>query len=96
MKGREHPDTAQSLNNLAWLRQTQGDYAAARPLCEAALAIRERALGREPPRHRHQPEQPGGAVPAQGDYAAAKPLLEQALAISKAVLGEPTPTPPPA
>ena len=76
-----------SLNNLA-AATAQGDYAAAKPLYEQALAIRKAGAGRAPPRHRHQPEQPGGAAQAQGDYAAAKPLYEQALAIRKAVLGE--------
>jgi tetratricopeptide (TPR) repeat protein len=47
--GPEHPDTATSLNNLAWLLQDQGDLAAARPLYERALAIREKALGPEHP-----------------------------------------------
>jgi hypothetical protein len=32
--GERHPDTAQSLNNLAILLDSQGDYAAARPLYE--------------------------------------------------------------
>ncbi len=42
--------TAQSLNNLASLLRAQGDYAAARPLFERALTIREQALG---PLHPH-------------------------------------------
>ena len=37
--GPAHPDTAQSLNNLARVLQAQGDLAAARPLYERALAI---------------------------------------------------------
>ena len=40
-----HPDTAASLNNLAYLLQAQGDYAAAKPLYEQALAIRKEVLG---------------------------------------------------
>jgi tetratricopeptide (TPR) repeat protein len=47
--GAEHPDTAQSLNNLASLLQDRGDLAEARPLFERALAIREKALGAEHP-----------------------------------------------
>ncbi len=43
--GADHPDTAQSLNNLAALHYATGDYAAARPLVERALAITERVLG---------------------------------------------------
>ncbi len=56
--GEKHPDTATSLNNLGYLLQAMGDYAAARPYYEQALAI-TRSPGREAPRHRHQPEQPG-------------------------------------
>jgi hypothetical protein len=45
--GPEHPDTVESLNNLASLLRAQGDFAAGRPLCERALAICEKALGPE-------------------------------------------------
>ena len=45
--GAEHPDTAESLNNLAVLLKAQGDYAGARPLYERALAIREKVVGPE-------------------------------------------------
>ncbi len=41
----EHPDVAQSLNNLAELYRVQGRYAEAEPLYQRALAIREKALG---------------------------------------------------
>ena len=41
----EHPDTAMSLNNLADLLRSQGDYAEAKPLLERALVISEKALG---------------------------------------------------
>jgi hypothetical protein len=47
--GPDHPDTATSLNYLAVLLQAQGDLAAARPLYERALAIREKALGPDHP-----------------------------------------------
>ncbi len=47
--GSEHPDTAQSLNNLAVLLDAQRDYTAARPLYERALVIREHILGPEHP-----------------------------------------------
>jgi hypothetical protein len=36
-----------SLNNLAEMRRTKGDYAKAEPLYQRALAIREKALGRK-------------------------------------------------
>ena len=37
--GREHPNVAASLNNLAALYDTQGKYAEAEPLYQRALAI---------------------------------------------------------
>ena len=40
--GAEHPDTAQSLNDLATLYQNQGKYAEAEPLFVRALSIFER------------------------------------------------------
>ena len=42
--GEKHPYTAQSLNNLGLLLQEQGDYAAAFPYYEQALAI-QREIG---------------------------------------------------
>jgi hypothetical protein len=47
--GPEHPDVAQSLNNLAGLYQAQGQYAKAEPLHQRALAIREKVFGSEHP-----------------------------------------------
>jgi len=43
--GPEHPDVADSLNNLAGLLSAQGDYAAARPLIERALKIQNAECG---------------------------------------------------
>ena len=40
---------ATSLNNLALLYKAQGRYAEAEPLYQRSLAIREKALGPEPP-----------------------------------------------
>jgi len=47
--GRDHPDVARSLNNLADLFERQGHYADAEPLYQRAVAIRERALGSDHP-----------------------------------------------
>ena len=47
--GPEHPDTAQSLNNLAELYQDMGEYAKAEPLYQEALRIRQKVLGPEHP-----------------------------------------------
>jgi len=42
-----HPAVATTLNNLAELYKTQGQYSVAVPLYWRALAIREKALGPE-------------------------------------------------
>src|ERR1039458_9785337 len=42
--GPDHPDVAQSLNNLAGLYTNQGRYADAEPLYKRSLAIFEKAL----------------------------------------------------
>ncbi|AKV68532.1 tetratricopeptide repeat protein [Microcystis panniformis] len=44
-----HPDVAQSLNNLAHLYYFQGRYTEAEPLYLQALAIAEQALGENHP-----------------------------------------------
>ena len=43
--GPDHPHVATSLNNLALLYQTRGDYASSVPLYKRSLAILEKALG---------------------------------------------------
>jgi hypothetical protein len=47
--GPERPDTAWSLNKLAYLLQTERDLAAAQPLFERALTIDEKMRGPEHP-----------------------------------------------
>ncbi|RMH21285.1 MAG: tetratricopeptide repeat-containing protein [Gammaproteobacteria bacterium] len=45
----DHPNTAQSLNNLGGLLRAMGDLAGARPYYERALAIFEKTLGSNHP-----------------------------------------------
>ena len=47
--GRDHPDVATSLNNLAVLYQAMGRYAEAEPLYRRSLEIREKQLGATTP-----------------------------------------------
>ncbi|MGB5711356.1 MAG: tetratricopeptide repeat protein [Waterburya sp.] len=47
--GEDHPDVAQSLNNLAELYRSQGRYESAEPLYLQALAIAEATLGENHP-----------------------------------------------
>lgn len=43
--GPNHPSVATSLNNLALLYDSRGQYAQAEPFYKRSLAIREKALG---------------------------------------------------
>jgi len=88
MLGERHPQYATSLNNLAWLLESQGDRAAARPLYETALAIRKEVLGERHPHYAQSVENLAYLLNSQGDYAAAQPLYAKALAIRKELLGE--------
>jgi tetratricopeptide (TPR) repeat protein len=85
--GPEHPDTAESLNNLAHLLQAQGDFAGARPLYERALAIREKTLGPEHPYTAVSLNNLASLLRTQGDLAGARPLYERALAVTEKALG---------
>jgi len=79
--------TAASLTNFARLLHAQGDLAAARPLSEDALAIREKVLGPEHPHTGLSLNNLGGVLQDQGDLAGALPLYKRALEISEKVLG---------
>jgi tetratricopeptide (TPR) repeat protein len=85
--GPEHPDTATSLNNLAWAFYDQGNFNGARPLFERALAIREKVLGPEHPETATSLNNLGWLLYQQGDFAKAWPVHERALAIREKVLG---------
>jgi tetratricopeptide (TPR) repeat protein len=47
--GLEHPDTANSLNNLGELYHVMGEYGKAEPLDQEALRIRQKVIGPEHP-----------------------------------------------
>jgi Tfp pilus assembly protein PilF len=47
--GPDHPRSAATLSNLAWVLSEQGEFARARPLFNRALTTYEKALGPEHP-----------------------------------------------
>ena len=49
MLGAEHPDTLVSVNNLAGLLESKGDYGAAEPLYRRAAEAAKRVLGAKHP-----------------------------------------------
>jgi tetratricopeptide (TPR) repeat protein len=79
--GPNHPNVAQSLNNLAELYQAQGRYADAEPLLNRALAIREKALGPNHPDVAQSLNNLAELYKDQGRYADAEPLYKRSLAI---------------
>ena len=74
---------ATSLNNLAALYQTQGQYAEAEPLYKRALAISEKALGPDHPDVATSLNNLAELYHAQGQYAQAEPLYKRSLAIRR-------------
>jgi tetratricopeptide (TPR) repeat protein len=85
--GPEHPDTATSISELAFLLHHQKDLAGARPLFERALAIREKMLGPEHPDTATSLNNLASQLRDQGDLTGARPLFERASAIRERVLG---------
>ena len=85
--GPDHPDTAQSLNNLAALYGSQGHYEQAEPLYQRALAISEKALGPDHPSTATSLNNLAALYRSQGRYEEAEPLYQRALAISEKALG---------
>ena len=85
--GPNHPDVANSLNDLALLLKNQGQYAAAEPLYRRSLAIVKKALGPDHHNVATSLNNLAGLLSAQGQYAAAEPLYRRSLAIREKALG---------
>ena len=78
---------ATSLNNLAMLYYSQGNYGEAEPLYQRALAIWEKARGPEHPNLALGLNTLAALYFTQGKYGEAEPLLQRALAIAEKALG---------
>ncbi|MEO0825910.1 MAG: tetratricopeptide repeat-containing protein [Cyanobacteria bacterium J06642_9] len=86
--GNDHPDIANSLNNLANLYRDQGRYSEAEPLFLKALEIVKASLGDT---HPYISEILSGLAllyKVQGRYSEAEPLYLKALETGKASLGD--------
>ena len=88
----EDPDAAIQLNNLAYLYRAAGRHEEAEPLLKEALAITERALGREHPDIATSLSSLARLYRATGRYSEAEPLLKEAIAISEKMVGREHPT----
>ena len=85
--GPEHPDVAQSLNNLAGLYSSQSHYADAEPLYKRALGISEKAFGPAHPSVATSLNNLAVLYETQGKYTDVEPLLKRALAVNEKALG---------
>lgn len=85
--GAEHPDTASSLDNLAYMFVKQGRYAEAEPLCLRALAITEKVLGGEHPDAAYPLKNLGKIYKDTGDYQKVEAMLLRALEMWQPTLG---------
>ncbi len=85
--GKDHPDYATSLHNLAWLYHDQGRYANAEPLYEEALAIR-RAQGEDDPAYEATRLNQAWVYTLMGRYKEAEAVLLDLLARRTRRLGE--------
>jgi tetratricopeptide (TPR) repeat protein len=85
--GKDHPEVAVLLNNLALLYRIQGHYAEAEPLYQRSLVILEKALGKDHPNVANSLNNLAFLYYAQGHYAEAEPLFQRSLAIWEKALG---------
>jgi CHAT domain-containing protein/tetratricopeptide (TPR) repeat protein len=85
--GREHPDYAESLHNLAILFEGMSQYEKAEPFYHESKAIREKTLGREHPDYAVSLNSMAIFYRKMGQYDKAEPLGLESIAIRKKVLG---------
>ena len=84
----EHPDTLNSMNNLASMLKAQGDLDGARAFHEQVLEVRQRTLGEEHPDTLNSMNNLALTLKAQGDLDGARAFQEQVLEARQRTLGE--------
>ena len=88
MLGKEHPDTLASMNDLAEVLSSQGNYEEAGQIHRQALALREKVLDKEHPLTLTSMNNLAGVLSSQGNYEEAEQIHRQALALMEKVLGK--------
>ena len=86
--GEKHLGVAESLEAVALLAQSRGDYAGAEPLFREVLETRRELLGEEHAAVATSLNHLGALLKDKGDYAAAEPLLIQALDLTRRLYGD--------
>jgi serine/threonine protein kinase len=85
--GPDHPETLQSMNNLAGAYQNAGLIGKALPLLEQTLRLRRDRLGADHPDTLVSMNNLAGAYRAAGQLDKVRPLLEETLQLRSARLG---------
>jgi tetratricopeptide (TPR) repeat protein len=85
--GPDHPDVAQTLNNLGNLNRDRGDFAAADDFYQRALAIREKVLGAGHPDYAWTVRDMALLLNKRGDHEQAAVEFERAIVIFNEALG---------
>ncbi|MCP5142293.1 MAG: tetratricopeptide repeat protein [Chromatiales bacterium] len=86
--GKEHPELAIDLNNLAQLLKTTNQLAEAEPLMRRALEINEASYGESHPKVATHLNNLAALLMATNRLAEAEPLMRRALVIDEASYGE--------
>lgn len=86
--GRDHVDTAKSLNNLGSLKLDKADFNAAEALMREALEIRRRKLGSDSPAVAESLINIATVQFEKGNWAKCEELSRQALALQRKAFGE--------
>jgi tetratricopeptide (TPR) repeat protein len=86
--GKDHPNVARDLNNLAQLLQATNRLGEAEPLMRRALAIDEASFGKDHPNVARDLNNLAQLLQATNRLGEAEPLMRRALAIDEASLGK--------
>ncbi|MCO6436716.1 MAG: tetratricopeptide repeat protein [Phycisphaerae bacterium] len=85
--GRDHPETAKSINDLGAVLVMQGRFDEARPLLEEALELRRKWYGEDHPDTAVAHNNLAALLHELGDYEIARSHYERALAINQESFG---------
>ena len=86
--GEDHPDFAATLNSLAGLYDSMGNYAAAEPLLRQAMEIRRVALGENHPDFATSLNNLAGLCAGAGRPLEALPIMRQAASVEERTIGQ--------
>ena len=85
--GKDHPEYAIQLNNLAGVVKARGRYEEAEELYRQALKISEKTIGKDHPDYAMRLNNLASVIKDQGRYEEAEKRFRQALELSNRILG---------